>query len=107
MISSFGWVPLLNLALELPRVVERAISTGSGKYEFTEADDFLFFGVAGDLVDIRASYSDVVICVEIGELREAVSFFRKSSLAAAQAEHPELRRNENFLTSFGISDHGR
>lgn len=99
-LTRFGWVPLLNLVVELPRAVQAAISDGAGRYSFTESDSYLIFRRTDGGLEIRASFSEVVILIAVDELWGALNRFRESSLIYVQSEHPELVRNQCFLSFF-------
>ncbi len=98
--SRLGWVPLLNVVMELPRAVESAVSSGAGRYAFTESDDFLAFRQADGEMEITASFSDAEVAAPAQAVLEALSRFRESALEHACSDHPELMRNPFFVGSF-------
>lgn len=102
-LSRFGWVPLLNLVMGLPRAVEAAISDGAARYSFTESDSYLSFRRTDGGLEIGASFSKVVLRAAVDELREALNRFRESALRHVRFDHPELAHNRYFLSSFAGS----
>lgn len=98
--TGFGWVPLLNLVLELPRAVRDAATTGVGVYEFTESDSRLTFTRELEGFAIRGSYSPGEIRVSGEELQQAISKFTEASLAYVVSSNPELSLNHEFASTF-------
>jgi hypothetical protein len=98
--TNVGWVPWLNLLLELPRAVGSSIADGVGIYHFTESDSLLKFTSKLDKSCISGSFTDEKITVDQAELLTALGVFHRNSLARIMESNPELSDNVFFAASF-------
>lgn len=98
--SDFGWVPLLNLILELPRVMRDVKTRGHGEYQFTESDGRLLFSSVEGRSTVRTTWSSDSIEIGDLELGEEVGKFRKDGVRIALLRSPELIGNPYFQQTF-------
>lgn len=98
--SDFGWVPLLNLLLELPKAIQDAKTCGRGEYQFTESDGRLLFASTEGRSTIRTTWSLASIEACDSDLYEEVAKFREDGVRIALSQSPELVSNVYFRRVF-------
>ncbi len=85
--AEWGWVPILHFAEVLYFISENILSSGHEVYEYTENSESLSFDLAGNMLNITASYSNQNIQVPI-EVFKKVS---QNLLLKAYQDFCELR----------------
>lgn len=94
--ATWGWVPVLDFALGLLRLVRCLGPSDSGRFEFTESNASLTFQRSAQQVKISASYSASVAVVSCAELRSGVELFARRVVSDLVSMYPVLECNEAF-----------
>ncbi len=94
--APWDWVPVLDFAMGLLRIVRALRSSASERFEFTESEATLGFERRGDRVQISSSYSPASAIVLYEDLRTAVESFAQKVVKELAAEFPSLCEAEAF-----------
>jgi hypothetical protein len=94
--APWGWVPILDFAAVLNRVVEGVPVHGKEALDFTESDSKIWFEYDPPDVLISSSYSSDVARVDYQELARASSEFLSDTLASLIREFPQLAKNREI-----------
>jgi hypothetical protein len=98
--THFGWVTLLDWCLRLTVATRDLESSGSGRFEFAESDDFVEFesGAAG--VAVACSYKSETAVAQFSDLKSAVDEFVDDRLRWVAQEFPGAMRNASMPDVF-------
>ncbi|NJL27738.1 MAG: hypothetical protein HC897_07500 [Thermoanaerobaculia bacterium] len=94
--ACWGWVPVLDFASAMLRIVVALEHSGRQQLEFTESEAVLNFERSEDQVRISASYTSATAIVPYQDLRVAVATFAQKAVTELGAEFPELRTAAAF-----------
>lgn len=99
--ARFGWIPLLNVALQFAEIDRRlGDEHGFASLEFTESEDRLDFTRRDDRVRVSATYAEGSVEVPADRLRVELRRFSTWAADEALRRHPCLRRHPEFATTF-------
>ena len=95
--TDWGWVPVLDFALGLVRVI-RSLAPGTCEvFEFTESEASLYFTRSiDDQVVVSANYSSATATVSYGELLNRARGFLRRVVIELQNAYPALTKNPSF-----------
>lgn len=97
--ARWGWVPLLDFAACLVRIV-RGLEAGESElvFEFTESDAQLRSNRQGNDVLITSSYSNGKATVRLDQLKEAANLHAERVLKEAVNAHPALKSYRSLMS---------
>ncbi len=99
--ARFGWVPLLNVAVQFEGIERRlADEHGFASLEFTESEDRLDFTRRDRRIRISATYVDTAAEVPADRMRSELRRFRSWAAEEARRRHPCLARRPEFASQF-------
>lgn len=99
--ARFGWIPMLNVALQLDAIAEVLTEpTGSAAYEFTESEDRLWFVRSGSEVRVSATYADGTIVATTTAVESELRRFRRWCIEESLRLAPCVQRRKEFAEAF-------
>jgi hypothetical protein len=95
--AEWGWVPLLDFALALHKIVGKLDHEGAKEvFEFTESGAELRFARVGQKIVISASYADGELKVSPATFDRQIKEFATKIANELTHKYPELRQNNVF-----------
>ena len=97
--ARFGWIPLLNVAMQFASFPQRLAKPKSwAVLEFTESEDQLVFIRVDDTIRITASWTGDSVDVHVERVLAALSAFRTWAFTESVSRHPCLAERPAFRT---------
>ena len=96
--AGWGWIPILDFATQIFKIVAELKMVERNAFEFTESDAAIKFELRRNLVVISSNYSPDEGKINYEELHISVSGFLHRVLTELGTHFPELRKNQYFLS---------
>ncbi|MGH9336533.1 MAG: hypothetical protein ACRD21_22575, partial [Vicinamibacteria bacterium] len=94
--ARWGWVPLLDFALGLRKILRNLKEGEFGIFDFTDSDATIRFQRNEEMVEVTASYAPGSASVLYKSFLEEVDRFAGSVSSRLVNQYPELIENRNF-----------
>ena len=95
--ADWGWVPVLDFAISLHRIIRDLHDDRPAVFEFTESDATIKFILSGGRIIISSSYSNTLASVDHAVFSEKTHLFAQKVISDLAAALPVLRQNPHFV----------
>jgi hypothetical protein len=91
--ASWGWIPVIDFAVCLDRIVNEIVPRESQSLEFTESENRIDFTLCDGTVEIRTTYAAQQARVSLEEIRRTTREFLGRMLDDLMARYSTLAQN--------------
>lgn len=98
--ARWGWVPLLDFAMQLYDIAYSLHTLTEQKLGFLESCEYILFKYNGNTISITASYATNRAETDIFELKRASQTFLNRLLLDLSSEWPDLLKNKVYQQIF-------
>ena len=95
--ATWGWIPVLDFALQLYAIAEELPIVRSRSFRFTESDAQIMFSVDRQYVRVDSNYGTGRGVVAYHEFRQAMESFARRVVSELDDRCPGLARNPEVL----------
>lgn len=96
MSAPWGWVPVIDFAVCVDRIVHQLKPGESDAFEFTESESQITFQRQGNRILVCTTYGAPQASADSDELRTAARQFLGRMLDELMTAHPSLAQNNNI-----------